>query len=381
MAKKYMTCSNLDLLKKWDIPSINTTINSRCNRTLCSCGKLVDGHHHKCTENEGKKSVYHSLNSGKTTLQWANDKLYVEENVKEDGEKEYIIYYLTLDIYVNQDSGTLSLSEGNEHVVIFNKEHLDVRPVRYNNRIEISKVKELIYTTLGEEKIAISKYFDIAETLNFEFINNLYEYMRIIQQRKSKLFEDFSFVETHKDLIRELIYSYGVYSINTEKDLCNYLKIPKCMYKFTSDPYYSKSLKNYYYKDVVDFEKYPSRIRSWICYYIENGKFTKGSVKEFLNEFTDSFFDNEIKIDCFIKFLMKNQYLGDNVFRQARTVFNYLIENDIEINETTMNNKYYNYTSNYDELSDIVGVAITNEFQCIKEISGIIAAVKQLLQY
>jgi hypothetical protein len=78
---------------------------------------------------------------------------------------------------------------------------------------------------------------------------------------------------------------------------------------------------------------------------------------------------------------MKNQYLGDNVFRQARTVFNYLIENDIEINETTMNNKYYNYTSNYDELSDIVGVAITNEFQCIKEISGIIAAVKQLLQY
>ena len=113
-------------------------------------------------------------------------------------------------------------------------------------------------------------------------------------------------------------------SIVDEASLCKYFKVPYCFKDYMVDAYFPKAFNSSWsFTDITALDVYPEEIKGCFGYYIETGKFARRNISAFMNTFDDEFFDSLDKIKCFIKYLRKNFYMGDDAFKKAKQAFEY----------------------------------------------------------
>jgi len=371
--KKYMAAEGIELLKEFNISHIETTINYRCDRIICAdCNTVSDAENPcSCKREDKKKRVYHSMETGENILVKDSGRLFIRE---EDGAK--ILFYYELIGSIIKETGAIKF---------------------FKRPIEFMSVKDNSFTftmTYGVNEIAISDVLNILEAnnvqcdrlmkilklckvCNYHNWASLNKYVSMIDVRGHKLFEDEKFVESHTALIRHVINrSYGNGKIDSVNGICEYFEIPECLVDYTKDPYFSKIDG---YSDIRLLDSHPIEIQGCFAYYIGSGKFTRRTIKTYLDTFDVSFWDSRNKINYFLTYVKKNLWMGDAVFGKAVQTFKYVEEKKFPTNEDTINSKFCFGMKNVDMFAERFGTAEADEFHQIRESQGIVPALKQLL--
>ena len=372
--KKYMVAEDIELLKEFGISQVETTINFRCDRIICAdCNSVLESENPcSCKEaDDKKKRVYHSMETGENILVKDSGRLFTRE---EDG-KNIIFYYELLGI-INKDTGSIKFVK---------------RPIEFmfvkDNSFEFIRNYGIADVGIGnvlkvlEDNSVhcdrLTKILKLCKTCNYNNWSSLMKYVSMIDNQGHTMFEDEKFVSTHTALIRHVINrGYGNGKINSIAGICEYFEIPECLVEYTKDPYFPKIDG---YADIRLLDSHPIEIQGCFAYYVASGKFTRRSIKTYMDTFDIEFWDSKNKINYFLTYVKKNLWMGDSVFSKASQAFKYVEEKKFNVSEDTINSKFCFGMKNVDKFAEKFGVAEADEFHQIRETQGIIPALKQLL--
>ena len=373
--KKYMVATGIELLKEFNIHHVALVINSRCHRFICSeCNTVSEGTHcvNGCKGTDEQQKFNKYFNTSYNELYHDNANIHVG-----DIDGRLSVYYWQLDCYVNQATGELAFTKA--PMTIFEIDGDTFKAI--NNRNLHSVALEPVLEAIKKAGIScksLEHYINISKILGFKNCASMNQFISFVEAGNS-LLSDEEFVKTHVKLVtRACNHSYSSIKITDTDSMCDFFEVPKCLSEYLADDYFD-SLTGY--ADIRALDAHPVEIQGCFAYYIASGKFKKQTIKAYLNTFDPDFFNSRDKIRCFISYVRKNLWMGENVFTSAFNAFKYAMQKNLPITETYINSKFYIGMNNVDELSRRFGDAISNEFYQMKETTGIVPALKQLISW
>ena len=385
MAKKYMTANGMELLKRFGISGVDALINSRCSRLYCACGKILEDES-KCSCGGTGPSITVSLGAGDSTIYRKVDELFCGDlpGVEKKPEDTRVhIYFNSLVANVNMENGVLSFVSRPVPIMAFDNENIEIYRT-YNIRgVLVEDVVSLIKNeNINHSKLA--NILNIAEIMEYKFFEDVAKYFGNVFTYGHSLLANPEFVRKHTVCAQSVIdKSSERISIVDEASLCKYFKVPYCFKDYMVDAYFPKAFNSSWsFTDITALDVYPEEIKGCFGYYIETGKFARRNISAFMNTFDDEFFDSLDKIKCFIKYLRKNFYMGDDAFKKAKQAFEYAEENKLPITENIINAKYLFNMKNSARLTQTFKAeSMSDEFCMIRDTQGIVPAMNQVLTW
>lgn len=387
MPKKYLKCDGLDLLSRFDISYISTVINSRCNRVLCSCGKVIDADDSdkecECKKNgkypDTAKNTYTSMTEGSNSVKRNLSPILHEPRAA--GEEAF--YYEELVAYVDQRCGTISLSVKKNDIMTLSPTAYRLFSGYKFDSISVASVEAAINDS-GIKCPDFDSLLRAGKLLDFTHMDKLQRLSNCIESG-FEILKDWEFISTHTQCARDLAYPsyYGgrrSSSYTKPEDLCERYEIPVCLVEYLKDPYFKNFIGGY--SDIRALDNYPDLVKQMFGYYIAHGKMNKSSVHAFLTQFKQGAFETPKHVECFINFVKKNLYMGDNVFLRCKKVFNYIKDNNLSMDEDHCNWKYFCVCGGMSHFATSClngSKAIADDFAFVRETQGIMSAVKRLL--
>lgn len=371
-----MTSENQELIKEFNIGAINAIINNRCDRTYCRCGAIIEDGKCSCTYEEGLEIVRLSMGEGQNIIYRDKDNLYARNEPGNPTE----VYYKQLVAYIDMKTGIITFSIQDVVVAkVDNTQFELIMPTYYGNgNISVKNLFDVLEKE-GIRNEELNNYLKIANGIGFYTFSQLAKYIEFVKRRGFTIFGDEEFAKSHHSLIKQVLERCSsTLIITNESTMCEYFEIPYCLREFMKDPYFSKMTG---YSDIRAFEEHPTKIKGVFAYYISVGKFNRKTVKSYLEVFRKDFWQDSNSIDCFLNFLRKNLWMGDGVFQKAYAAFQYAINNKHPINESTINSKFLNGMRNVELLTSSFDKAIADEFHMIRDMQGIVPALKYLTEW
>lgn len=371
--KKYMEAENIEVLKDFNFSKIDIVINNRCNRVVCAkCNTVSERWENECSckKDENSRNGSFSVHDGKTVL--FRDSEHLHFDVDSDGP---FIFYYQLVVEINQSMGTMKFSKSPVPILKINGDECNICSNIDSNKIKISDVLEV----MKANGICCSKFEKLAnlcDICEMRTIAMLYKYGNLIDAGHT-LFADEEFVKTHKRLISNVYNrNYSEINIVDIPSMCEHFEIPECLADSLNDDNFENMTG---YSDIRMLDKHPIEIKGCFTYYVTSGKFTRKFIKSYLDTFQPEFWTSRDLINTFLTYVRKNMWMGQSVFANAMESFAYAKSKGFQINENTINSRFYFGMKNVDAFAENFGGAEADEFCHIRDSQGIIAALKQLI--
>jgi predicted transcriptional regulator len=313
------------------------------------------------------------MSGGENVIHRDTKKLFVQRD-----KEESKIYYRQLIGNVNMSEGVVTFSIQNVYIVTMDKDNFKMTDFSYATGLVLTEDLLEIVEREKLENEEMKKFFRLGRKIGCKIFTSFQKYMSSIISKNHTLFKEEEFVNEHTELIRQVMErGYSETAITDDEGLCKYFEMPKCLKEFLKDGYFSNMTG---YSDIRNLDNHPQRIKGVFAYYVSVGKFNRKTVKSYLEVFSEDFWKNQTQIDCFLNFIKKNLWMGDNVFMKAFSVFKYAETNNLPISESTINYKFYQGMKNSILLSDYYGKPISDEFHQVREMQGVVPALKQLIE-